>query len=176
MKSSKTKNLFFSIAILAIAIVAFGWYYLATRPVSIELQSDKTAYFKVDMPVVEVMVNNLKDADNGQIAVTYDNSVLELSETMPSEGVTYNTLGNTVIFELSKDYVASGENKAGEITFESTSQGTVDLVFDADKTYVNNKDGEMELSLKEVSFEIGVAPREAEENANEQDSNDPNEL
>lgn len=176
MKSSKTKNLFFSIAILAIAILAFGWYYLATRPVSIELESDKAAYFNVDMPVVEVMVKNLKDAENGQVAVTYDNSVLDLSEAMPSEGVNHETLGNTVIFELTEGFIDSGENKAGEITFESTSQGTVDLVFDADKTYVNNKDGEMELSLKEVSFEIGVAPREAEENANEQDSNDPNEL
>lgn len=176
MKSSKTKNLFFGIAILAILIIAFGWYYLGARPVSIELKSDNIAYFNVDNPVVELSINNLKDARNGQVTVSYDNAILSLSDVNAADSVSYDTLGNSIIFDLTENFINSGENKVAEMTFENLKPGSATVGFDEAKTMINNKDGEMKLELKDSSFDIGVASRESEENTGEQNSKDPNEL
>ncbi len=177
MKSLKTRTLFFSITILAVLIIIFGLYFAGTRAVTIELQSDKDSYFRVDKPVVELSVTNLKDADNGQITVMYDNSILDLTETDTSEGVTYDTLGNSVIFELSKDFINSNQTKAAEMIFDSEGQGTIEMEFDTTKTIINNDEGKMELLLNSTYFEIGVAPRESAENEGESTSaDDPNEI
>ncbi len=177
MKSLKTRTLFFSIAILAVLIIIFGLYFAGTRAVTIELKSDKDSYFRVDKPVVELSLTNLKDANNGQVTVMYDNSILDLTETNTTEGVTYDTLGNSVIFELSRDFINSNQNKAAEMTFDSEGQGAVEMGFDEGKTIINNDEGEMELTLNNTYFEIGVAPRESAENEGEStDIDDPNEI
>jgi hypothetical protein len=177
MKSLKTRTVFFSIAILAVLIIIFGLYWAGSRAVNIQLKSDKDSYFRVDKPVVELSVSNLRDANNGQITVMYDNSILDLTETNTSEGVTYDTLGNSVIFELSRDFINSEENKAAEMIFDSEAQGTVEMGFDEAKTIINNDEGEMEISLNDVYFEIGVAPRESTENEGETTGTDnPNEI
>lgn len=166
-KTSKTKNTFIAVAILALIVAVAGWYYLSSKPSSLELMPDQRSYFNVDEPKVEVLVNNYKDATDGEVVVEYNNDVLSLLNVNSSEGVSYRELGSSLVFELNEDFFAAQDNLVAELNFSSLNPGTGKVNFNQEKTNLNNSDGNLELSYKDTNFGIGVAGRIDEENGQE---------
>ena len=166
-KNSKTKNTFVAVAILALIVAVGGWYYLSSRPASLELMPDQSSYFNIDEPKVEVLVNNYKDATNGEVVVEYNNDVLSLLNVDSAEGVNYRELGNSLVFELSGEFFGAEESLVAELNFSSLKPGTGKVNFNQEKTFLNNADGNLELSYKDANFGIGVAGRISDENGQE---------
>ena len=171
-KNSKTKNTFIAVAVLALIVAVGGWYFLSSMPASLELKPDKGSYFNVDEPKVEVLLNNYKDANFSEAYVEYNNDVLSLLNVDTSEGVTYRELGNSLVFEVNETFFAAEGNLVAELNFSSLKPGTGKVNFNQEKTFLNNADGDLELSYKDAQFGIGVAGRIGEEGAdNAQETN-----
>ncbi|MFC1647758.1 hypothetical protein ACFL10_02070 [Patescibacteria group bacterium] len=166
-KPQKNKNTFVAVAILALVIAVGGWYYLSSASTSLELIPDQSSYFNVDEPKVEVLINNYKDATDGEAFVEYNNDVLSLLNVNSSEGVSYRELGSSLIFELNEEFFAAQDNLVAELSFSSSNPGTGKVNFNQEKSFLNNSDGNLELSYKDTNFGIGVAGRIDEENGQE---------
>lgn len=162
-KSNKTAYTFLSIAVLAIVVLAGGWYFLKSQSTVVKIESDQPAYFTVDHPTVEVKILNPKDATSGEIGVKFEQNILKLTDTQTSEGVTLRTLENEYVFELSEEYFASKNNTVATLKFENAQRGIMDFEINKELTSLSNPKGKMEISFEDLSIEVGVAPDRAED-------------
>ncbi|MBA4336652.1 hypothetical protein C0416_02655 [bacterium] len=166
-KSNKTAYTFVGIAILAIVVLAAGWFYFQSQNATYKVESDQPAYFTVDNPILEVKLLNKKDASSGEIGVKFSEDVLKVKNTETSEGVTLRKLDNEYVFELGDTYFSSNNEVIATLTFESVKPGQVNFELDEELSTLSNSKGVMEVKYESTSVEVGMAP-DREENRESQ--------
>jgi hypothetical protein len=161
---NKTRNMFVGTVIVAVLVLLLGWMYLRSQQTAIELSSDQPAYFTVDNPIVTVKALNTKNADAGEIRLSYDDEMLTLTESETSDGVTMRELDNSVIFELSSEYFSAADTVVAKLTFESNGIGETSVTLDQDGSSLSAGSEEIEVTkYEDVSFEVGIAPDRGEQ-------------
>lgn len=165
MKSSTNqKKSFISLAVIALVILAGGWFYMNAQPSTVEVVSDNAAYFAVDHPKVSINLLNPKDASTGEIKISFDSEVLNLLESTATEGVIVKALKNTVSFELSKEYFDSNESTVAVLEFEILKPGTSEIKVD-ESSFEKVKDLSIEVSVPPTREHGGSIGTEGEHNS-----------
>lgn len=162
-KSNKTAYTFFAIAMLAIVVLAAGWFYIQSQNTTFKVESDKPAYFTVDKPVIKVKLLNKKDAISGEVGVKFTEDVLKVTDSQTSEGVTLRKLDDEYVFELGDTYFSSNTEVIATLTFESIQPGRVDFELDEELSTLSNPEGFMNIEFESTSVEVGMAPDREED-------------
>lgn len=163
-KSNKTTYTFLGIAVLAVVVLAGGWYYLQSQETEIKVVPDSSTYFTIDKPVVEVKLLNPKDANSGEIGLKFKEDVIKVAETEVADGVTLRKLDDEYVFELADTYFSSNSDTVATLNFENVSFGTVDFEIDEELTSLNNSEDELNFKYENVSVGVGIAPERDTEN------------
>jgi len=163
-KSNKTAYTFFGIAVLAIAVLASGWFYLQSLNTTFKVESDQPAYFTVDHPVVEVKLLNKKDASSGEVGVKFTQDILKVTDTKTSEGVTLRKLDDEYVFELGDTYFSSNNEVIATLTFESIQPGIVNFELDEKLSTLSNASGTMDVSYENADVSVGEVPNRHSKN------------
>ncbi len=162
MKSStKQKNVFISIAVIALVVLIGGWYFLNTQPASVEIVSDNDFYFKIETPEVTINLLNAKDANSGAVKISYNNEFLTILENNTSEGVTTSQLNDTISYELSKEFLDSNEEAIATIKFDVAKQGVANLKVDDSTLNIKGEDIVIE-KTKDLELVLGIIPAREE--------------
>jgi len=163
-KHNKTNNarILLGLALVVIAVIG-GWLYLGMQKTSLEITTDKPAYFTTDNPQVEVKLHNAGGADSGEITVTYDNKFLNLTEQKNTAGVTIRQLDNKLIFTLSEEFFNAKTDTITKLTFDSVDFGNTSFEFDKTGSNLTKEGTKINvLEFKDKSIEVGVAPDRGE--------------
>lgn len=163
-KHTNTNNakLLLGLALVAVA-VAGGWIYLSLQKTSLEITTDKPAYFTVDKPEVEIKLHNAAGADSGEITVVYDNKFLTLAEQKNTAGVTIRQLDNKLIFTLSEEFFNAKTETITKLTFESVDFGKTSFELDKTNSKLTAEGKAIQVAeFKDKSIEVGVAPDRGE--------------
>lgn len=166
MKSStKQKNVFILIAIIALVVLVGGWYYLNTQAASVEIVSENDFYFEIETPEVSINLLNAKDASSGKVKISYNDEFLTILENNTSEGVTTSQLNDTVSYELSKEYFDSNSDTIATLKFDVAKQGVANLTVDENSTLnIKGEDVVIE-KVKDLELTLGVIPVREEGNS-----------
>ncbi|MBU1446263.1 hypothetical protein KKD70_03300 [Patescibacteria group bacterium] len=169
---NNTKNVFVVVIIIMLAILAGGWYYLQNLNPTFKIESDQSSYFTVDHPEIQIKLINRKDAESGELTVSYDTEILELEEILPSNGVTNREIENTIIFDLSKEYLNSKNEIIAKLKFKGTAEiGEAKINIDKEKSSLINVNQElMQINLEEKTIEIGITPDRSENKISDEKS------
>jgi len=173
MQSTKnTKKLFIGIIIIMLAMLAGGWYYLQNLTPTFKIESDKNSYFTVDHPQIQIKLINQKEAETGKIVLSYDSRLLEIEEINSSEGVTSRELDNNLIFDLSKEYLASENEIIAKLKFKGTSEiGEAQFIIDPEKSSLTEAATKnIEIQIEDKTIEIGITPDRSENNVSNEKS------
>lgn len=162
-KNQKSTYTFFGVAVVAIAVLALGWFYLASQSTKVVLSSDKDAYFYIDQISVDVSAVNYKNANEASVVVNYPDNVT-LVDTATSEGVTTRSLENGIVFEADNTFFNNSETKLGTLVFESNKGGEVDFTLDKELTKLISSEGNVEIDeLVNLNVSVGIASDEVKE-------------
>jgi hypothetical protein len=159
MKSStKQRNAFISLAVIALVILVGGWFYMNAQPSTAEVVSDKASYFANDNPEVSVKLLNPKEANAGNVKISFDSEVLNLLESTASDGVTVKELKDTIGFDLSKEYFDSKNQTLAVLEFEILKPGVAEIKVD-ENSYLTIKGEESSFEkIEDLSIEVSIAP------------------
>ena len=139
MKSStKQRNVFILIAVIALVILVGGWFYMNAQPSKVEIVSDNDFYFEIEEPEVRINLSNAKYADSGQIKINYDNESIEIIENNTAEGVSVSVIGDSISYDLSKDYFNNPKTTIATLKLDVIKQNVVNFEVD-ENSYLNIK-------------------------------------
>ncbi|MFC1600000.1 hypothetical protein ACFL3T_03170 [Patescibacteria group bacterium] len=168
MKSStKQRNGFISLAVIALVILVGGWFYMNAQPSTVEVVSESDFYFEKDNPEVQINLLNPKEAKSGKIKVTFDNESLKILKNETADGVSVATIGDTISYDLSKEYFDSKTTTLATLKFDVVKQSIVN--FEVDESSYLNIGGE-DVSLektKDLELTLGIIPAREENKGNE---------
>lgn len=159
-KHNKSNNagLLLGLGLVVIAVIG-GWMYLNSQKPSLEIVTDKPAYFNSDNPQVEIKLHNAGGANSGEVTITYDNKFLKLTDKVNTAGVQIRELDNKLIFSLSEEYFKSNTNVISKLTFDNLDFGKTTFEFDKANSTLTTDGNQMNISeFKDKSIEVGVTP------------------
>jgi hypothetical protein len=159
-KQNKTNSarILLGLALVVIAVIG-GWLYLGMQKTSLEITSDKSAYFTTDKPQVEIKLHNAGVADAGEITVTYDNKFFKIAEQKNTAGVTTREVDNKLIFTLSEEFFNAKTIVVSKLTLESIDFGTSSFEFDKTASTLSSNGNKLDIAeYKNKTVDVGVAP------------------
>ena len=111
--SKKTNSLLITILLLLV-IIAAGYVYFSGifAKTTLELSPSSYSYFTTSEPEIEVVLNNPKNAKQGELAISYDTKVLKLQSSELADGVSITEQNETLLFELTEEYFKSNSRNA----------------------------------------------------------------
>lgn len=169
----KTRNVYISIVILALVVILGGWLYLSTQKTTLEVVTDKDAYFFIDEPQVKMLLENSKNADAGEVVMLFDDSLLGLSESKLTEGVSMREVENSLIFDLSNEYFDLNNPEIANLTFEIIGREISMLEFDKTRSNLTAAGQTVEIrNFVDKEIEVGQVP-DREETGETRESDEP---
>lgn len=163
MKSStKQRNAFISLAVIALVILVGGWFYMNAKPSKVEIVSDNDFYFEQEEPEVRINLLNPKEAKSGKIKINFDNEALKILENETADGVSVSTIGNAISYDLSEEYFNKPTKTISNLKFDVVQQSVVDFTVD-ESSYlnINGKDVSLE-KTEDLELTLGIIPEREE--------------
>jgi len=159
-KHSKNQKPLLIILVLAAALIAVsGWYFLSSQKTILRAVTEKDSYFFVDTVAVKIELVNPKNADAGEVTITYPNELVNITNIENSAGVSMRELDNNIIFTLSDEFFKSKTRVISELTVEHLQRDIVEITFDTTKSSLTGPKGPVDIhEFKSLEYSAGIPP------------------
>lgn len=167
MKSStRQRNAFISLAVIALVLLVGGWFYMNAKPSKVEIVSDNDFYFEQEEPKIDINLLNPKDADSGKIKINFDSESVEIVENNTANGVSVSTIGDTISYDLSKEYFDNPTKTVASLKLDIVKQSVVNFEVD-ESSYLNISGVDEALErTQNLELTLGIIPAREEGSAN----------